>query len=127
MHSNRMALAEAQAAHGGDRRALLAAIDEATAEMQNKHAGRNEVQSKSQALMQKSQVNAHVARDLVSHASGKGVADLNDFSKPSLKKVAAGPNEAGEEELRSLRSEYDYGSKKKFVDVLGNVSIGARL
>ena len=34
MHSNRMALAEAQAAHGGDRRALLAAIDEATAEIQ---------------------------------------------------------------------------------------------
>ena len=27
-----------------------------------------------------------------------------------------------EEDLRSLRSEYDYGSKKKFVDVLGNVS-----
>lgn len=26
-----------------------------------------------------------------------------------------------EEDLRSLRSEYDYGNKKKFVDVLGNV------
>lgn len=25
------------------------------------------------------------------------------------------------EDLRSIRSEYDYGSKKKFVDVLGNV------
>jgi hypothetical protein len=23
--------------------------------------------------------------------------------------------------LRSLRSEYDYGAKKKFVDVLGNI------
>lgn len=25
------------------------------------------------------------------------------------------------EDLRSVKSEYDYGSKKKFVDVLGNV------
>ena len=32
-----------------------------------------------------------------------------------------------EEDLRSLRSEYDYGSKKKFVDVLGNVSQTAKL
>lgn len=29
-------------------------------------------------------------------------------------------NGAGED-LRSLRSEYDYGSKRKFVDVLGNM------
>ena len=28
------------------------------------------------------------------------------------------PSEAG----RSLKSEYDYGNKRKFVDVLGNVS-----
>lgn len=26
------------------------------------------------------------------------------------------------DDLRSIKSEYDYGSKKKFVDVLGNVS-----
>ena len=32
-----------------------------------------------------------------------------------------------EEDLRSLRSEYDYGSKKKFVDVLGNVSAQTKL
>ena len=32
-----------------------------------------------------------------------------------------------EEDLRSLRSEFDYGSKKKFVDVLGNVSNQAKL
>ena len=32
-----------------------------------------------------------------------------------------------EEDLRSLRSEYDYGSKKKFIDVLGNVSTQAKL
>jgi len=31
------------------------------------------------------------------------------------------------EDLRSLKSEYDYGSKKKFVDVLGNISTGAKL
>ena len=27
----------------------------------------------------------------------------------------------GNEDLRSLRSEYDYDTKKKFVDVLGNI------
>jgi hypothetical protein len=27
----------------------------------------------------------------------------------------------GNDDLRSLRSEYDYGAKKKFVDVLGNI------
>jgi len=32
-----------------------------------------------------------------------------------------------EEDLRSMRSEFDYGSKKKFVDVLGNVSQAAQL
>ena len=33
MHSNRMALAEAQAAHGGNRQALLAAIDQVATEI----------------------------------------------------------------------------------------------
>jgi len=32
-----------------------------------------------------------------------------------------------EEDLRSLRSEYDYGSKRKFVDVLGNVSAASKI
>ena len=32
-----------------------------------------------------------------------------------------------EEDLRSLRSEFDYGSKKKFVDVLGNVTTNSHL
>ena len=32
-----------------------------------------------------------------------------------------------EEDLRSVRSEYDYGSKKKFVDVLGNISATQQL
>ena len=30
-------------------------------------------------------------------------------------------NTNNNEDLRSLRSEYDYGAKKKFVDVLGNI------
>ena len=29
--------------------------------------------------------------------------------------------------MRSLRSEFDYGQKRKFVDVLGNVSATAKL
>ena len=39
-----------------------------------------------------------------------------------------GGNDDGEEaDLRSIKSEYDYGSKRKFVDVLGNISIDAKL
>ena len=88
--------------------------------------------------MKSVQVNATVARDLVSHASAK-VADLNDFTaagtaEPDSKKnMIASPQSrqnagaTGEEDLRSLKSEYDYGSKKKFVDVLGNISISTKL
>ena len=39
MHTNRMLLAEAQATHGGDRAALLAAIDEAAASISSGNAG----------------------------------------------------------------------------------------
>ena len=88
--------------------------------------------------MKSAQVNATVARDLVSHASAK-VADLNDFAaagaaehdnnKNTVASLQSRQNAGatGEEDLRSLKSEYDYGSKKKFVDVLGNISIGAKL
>jgi len=32
------------------------------------------------------------------------------------------PNKQPSEAGRSLKSEYDYGSKRKFVDVLGNIN-----
>jgi len=32
-----------------------------------------------------------------------------------------GPGPEAPEELRSVKSEYDYGAKKKFVDILGNL------
>ena len=88
--------------------------------------------------MKSAQVNATVARDLVSHASAK-VADLNDFAtagaaerdnnKNTVASLQSRQNAGAtaDEDLRSLKSEYDYGSKKKFVDVLGNVSISAKL
>ena len=102
------------------------------------------------ALMKNSQVNQTVARDLVSHATSR-VADMNDFTNENRGGEQSHPNmtsaeqfehgktllnnRAGrdtesrkmEEDLRSLRSEYDYGSKRKFVDVLGNVSNAAKL
>lgn len=82
--------------------------------------------------MSGSKVNANVARDLVSNASGK-VADMNDFNKKqetrNLKAQLDNSRrrEPVEEDLRSIRSEYDYGSKKKFLDVLGNVSISQKM
>ena len=82
-------------------------------------------------------------RDLVSNASKP--ADLKDFEDQLMaKKQTADQFEHGktllsnkgardndsrkvEEDLRSLRSEFDYGSKKKFVDVLGNVTQNSNL
>ena len=79
--------------------------------------------------MKTSQVNQTVARDLVSNAGNSRVGDMNDFAGKSgsgtggfsLPNRPQGESRA-EDDLRSVRSEYDYGSKKKFVDVLGNVS-----
>jgi len=80
--------------------------------------------------MKNSQVNSTVARDLVSNAGSK-VGDMNDFEhgKTLLNNRAGLDSESRqvEEDLRSVRSEYDYGSKRKFLDVLGNVSNTAKL
>jgi hypothetical protein len=43
---------------------------------------------------------------------------LHNHEKTYGEKRESLPNN---EDLRSLRSEYDYGAKKKFVDVLGNI------
>lgn len=51
---------------------------------------------------------------------GKDLESLNQMynhSSTYREKKEENPNE----DLRSLRSEYDYGAKKKFVDVLGNI------
>ena len=96
--------------------------------------------------MKNSGVNARVQRDLISNA-GSRAGDMSDFasvSAPRTSKLTGAPSPAEqfehgktllnkraghqdqspqEEDLRSIRSEYDYGSKKKFVDVLGNISI----
>ena len=88
--------------------------------------------------MKSAQVNATVARDLVSNAGNSRIGDMNDFADRAPSKAAqfeagktllnrAGHEKTQEEDLRSLRSEYDYGSKKKFVDVLGNVSQATKL
>lgn len=92
-------------------------------------------------MMKNANVNATIARDLVSNAGSSKVGDMNDFAKQrsATDEFQHGKtilnNRSGldtesrqvEEDLRSLRSEYDYGSKKKFVDVLGNVSATAKL
>lgn len=92
--------------------------------------------------MKSSNVNQAMARDLVSNANSN-VANLRDFEERLLSEQKnkqdaaqfeygrtllenqykmAEPEKPREEDLRSLRSEYDYGSKKKFVDVLGNIN-----
>ena len=88
--------------------------------------------------MMGSRVNAHVARDLTSNA-GSRVADMNDFRGTREQNAAdfekgktllsqrGGDAGRADDDLRSMKSEYDYGSKKKFLDVLGNVSAATKL
>ena len=58
--------------------------------------------------------------------SGKDLANLNDekFKHGKTLLHAGSKQETASQmnqDMRSVKSEYDYGSKKKFVDVLGNV------
>jgi DNA-binding XRE family transcriptional regulator len=90
--------------------------------------------------MKGSNVNLAMARDLKSNA-GDSRADMADFNHAQRQtaeqfehgktllnqKVASVHNAPQDEDLRSLRSEFDYGSKKKFVDVLGNVNRNSHL
>jgi hypothetical protein len=81
-----------------------------------------------QKLQSQSGVNSRVAHDLVSNASRPAnlaeVADPAGFDhmatldKDRLSQMG-GNNAPKDDELRSVRSEFDYGSKKKFTDVLG--------
>ena len=59
--------------------------------------------------------------------TGKDLASLNEdkfnhgktlLGATGMKKETASQKTG---DLRSVKSEYDYGSKKKFIDVLGNV------
>ena len=54
---------------------------------------------------------------------------MSDFNQAQLtsKKIQRNLKTEGDEDLRSIKSEYDYGSKKKFLDVMGNISIDAKL
>ena len=59
--------------------------------------------------------------------TGKDLANLNDgdskfkHGKTLLGSGIKKETDSQQAEMRSVKSEYDYGSKKKFVDVLGNV------
>ena len=68
---------------GGDRAALLAAINEAAGSIDAKKRRQSAVQG--QAMMKTAKVHANVARDLVSSAGGdaKIIADMNDFQSPA--------------------------------------------
>ena len=72
-------------------------------------------------------MNQRVANDLVSTATTK--ADLKDFDRDPgfshkntiLPKIVKEEKDTRPDDLRSVRSEFDYGSKKKFTDVLGGI------
>ena len=120
-------LAEAQAAHEGDRAALLAAINEAANQL---GGDKSKASQQGKSLMKESQVNRKVARDLVSNAGSARGDDLKsaaDFDLTKAKLNGQSNRNDQESDLRSLPSEYDYGSKRKFLDVLGNISISQRI
>ena len=62
-----------------DKAALLAAINEAATKITHKRGGAADAASNAgSSLMKKANVNANIARDLVSHA-GSRVGDMADF------------------------------------------------
>ena len=84
--------AEAQAAHEGDRAALLAAINEAASSLAKKSEAKSTAKSAARSAAQRdmiktANVNATVARDLVSNATSR-VADMRDFDE---QRSARGP------------------------------------
>lgn len=95
-------------------------------------------------MMKERNVNHQLAKDLVSNAgSNRGadkVANLRDFEAELSNKfdknntlaankaiLDAAADHRADDDLRSIKSEFDYGSKKKFVDILGNVSRTSQL
>ena len=75
-----------------------------TSGLQNKaRSGRNQEAVRTANLILGSKNNA-----------GLKAGDLESLNGPNNDRTA-------DNDLRSIKSEYDYGSKKKFVDVLGNI------
>lgn len=116
-----------------DKAALLAAINKSVSAP--KAQSKVEVQRNAKNLQQSQGINARNAHDLVSNASRAGdVADLREVAMPEsythkqslltqdqiraqMRERAQGAQE--QQDTRSVKSEFDYSSKKKFTDVLG--------
>ena len=110
-----------------DREALLAAINETVSGLKKPVNMQQQLEA-----LSKSKVNQNMQRDLVSHASK--AADLRDFkddenlqTKATLNSLKGRENESKQREddlrsNRSLKSEFDYESKRKFVDILGKTA-----
>jgi hypothetical protein len=66
-------------------------------------------------------VNSRVAHDLISnapsHVGGGDLADPRDFEPKKLSNLPKATNGKADD-LRSLRSEYDYNAKKNFTEML---------
>jgi len=66
-------------------------------------------------------VNSKMAHDLISNAPSKvgggEIADHRDFEGKKLSNLPKDPN-AKPDDLRSLRSEHDYSTKKNFTEML---------
>ena len=71
------------------------------------------------------------AGQLVLSGGGKGITgkDLGELDKMynhsnTYKNGGDHGHSERNDDLRSIKSEYDYGAKRKFVDVLGNIKTG---
>lgn len=76
-----------------DRAALLAAINDAAANIGSKKAGggattASQARAAGSAMMKNANVNQHIARDLVSNANSR-VADMNDFAGGAVGKTGS--------------------------------------
>lgn len=102
-----------------NKNSILNAINESVGGV--KQVSKDEVRSQVRKMQNSNALNIKMAHDLISNApSHVGGGDLGTPEDVEPKKLGNLPKDTGNkpEDLRSLRSEYDYGAKKNFTEIL---------
>ena len=94
---------------------ILRAIDDAVSKMSSKHETKSRA-SNAQRTARSILENNYKSR--AQQLTEKDLASLNQYEHSTVK---TNPTMVDKSVGRSVKSEFDYGSKRKFTDVLGNI------
>ena len=107
---------------------LLKSINDAASQIGSRETGTKSKRDLDRMRAEDAKRHAAMVLRNANNMSGLGKAALAqldgkrfDYDKTLLSAAKKAQMLSSEEEGRSVRSEYDYGSKRKFVDVLGNI------